>query len=550
MNCTNVSNRIRLMWQSSNKPKPENPNILRINCYDDLFLLRTRYGTWFYAVADHRHGLGTRSNAERRFQVSYTINSSFREAAPSPCGTQRATDPVWLLDFCTCNCNAVFHMINGDLTVNDFRTLSFDELWDNTFVKSSYSQKIKTRIKNNKNIEEYALSLLRDTRITGNDIKSKLSKKYPKLKGIKKLESIHLGLKNDLIGDGNDIKYEDIVDHFEDLLLEMKNKGYGEIETVKYRRRMKKILNKITDKGELEYIISLIKLTGNQSLYNYFKNYLMKRGFVFEEDTLILDEGYEKENEVKTNVIHITKNSISNANADEIIELSVINRLVNDNNVLFVNPPVQEVINSPSSSDTTIYKMNPNKFSIENMDANIAVENSGLNQYVSDSVIQNDNINNSKMIEAVSSTKILTLEADENLHETFANADENLSTNLKNVYVANYASGINCDEGKENMDTYQVTSDNQHTSNINQYIATSETNKDDRINEVVNVNINEIQSHDAFSTFDNLDNLKRKRKKLYYLVVDENKNIVYASSGVKNEYLTRFSEANNNEINE
>ncbi|XKL62033.1 hypothetical protein PGB90_001866 [Kerria lacca] len=43
---------------------------------------------------DHKHGVGARSNAERRFRSPYTITSSFREAAPPPRGTNRATDPV------------------------------------------------------------------------------------------------------------------------------------------------------------------------------------------------------------------------------------------------------------------------------------------------------------------------------------------------------------------------------------------------------------------------------------------------------------------------
>lgn len=243
-----------------------------------------------------------------------------------------------------CECNEVYHMREEDLTVEDFEMCSFDRLWDFAFADSYYSNTIQGQIKRDRNMREFVLCLLKNPHKTGADIKRALIARYPRWTNLRYLECIPQGMKNSFITHGDDLTYDDIVEHFEEMLSQMKEDTYSELQNIRYRRRIKQLLETIDDEDELEYLIKLIQRSGNVSLYNYIISYLRKRGYNFDSrEELIHGENLSDkryENEYGNSLdIAAGKNagnrvnskgafSVTGGEEEELIELSVLNKLM------------------------------------------------------------------------------------------------------------------------------------------------------------------------------------------------------------------------------
>lgn len=172
-----------------------------------------------------------------------------------------------------CLCNEVYHFQTEDLTVDRFKTLPFEKMWNYYFGTSPISVRVKNKITNNPQLKKFALQLLQNPRITPEEMKMILSEQYPNINELKLLKSIPHGTK-ELITHGNNLDSSTLKQYFKEYLIkELKKKP----RNFSYRKKFKKLLDSIDSEEELLDIKNQIRMSGNKPLLHFFNSYLRKR---------------------------------------------------------------------------------------------------------------------------------------------------------------------------------------------------------------------------------------------------------------------------------
>lgn len=220
-----------------------------------------------------------------------------------------------------CNCDEVYDFGSNQLSQTDFEFLEFNDLWKMTFEDSIFSRDLRKTIRGNPKAEKYILELLRNPHVSGDDIKAIIEDKYPHWGDAWHLRSTQHTRKTKLSGAGKSLKIKDIKDHYDELSQLMKTKPTGDIRIskVQHRRRIRQFLEKITNIGDLEELLHLIKLSGDQKLYQLAKSILKRLGYGFEEDG-------EKPGE--KGILRTLDGELEDANEHEIMEVAILNEMM------------------------------------------------------------------------------------------------------------------------------------------------------------------------------------------------------------------------------
>ncbi len=242
-----------------------------------------------------------------------------------------------------CECNEVYHFQKRDVPADKFSALSFNELWNYRFQQSPQSATVQNLITEDNNMKNYAESLLRDPHMTGEEIKTTLSEQYPQLRQLRDLPSVDTGEKNHIESSGNDFEYNNLGEYFAETLQSWRDRARAKVEECRYKRNLMNLLNNVEDEGEIESIKRQVLMSGNETLYNFLNSYLRKREGRGRRRRGCLRGpgpgmspwgrgGYRRKPIKKTIILKKGEKPITiETDEDEIIEVTVINNLLNDN---------------------------------------------------------------------------------------------------------------------------------------------------------------------------------------------------------------------------
>lgn len=285
--------------------------------------------------------------------------------------------PICTFDF-QCLCNEVYHLPTEDLTVDRFKTLPFEKIWNYHFGTSPISVRVKNKIMNNPQMKKFTLQLLQNPRITPEEMKMILSEQYPYINELKLLKSIPHGTK-ELITHGSDLDSSTLKQYFKEYLIkELKKKP----RNLSYRKKFKKLLDSIDSEEELSEIKNQIRMSGNKPLLHFFNSYLRKRNI--DPDTNVCTgrkcrgrkrlsrQSRRRRGKFHQNSEFIPKVYDTIENEDNIIKNMVINSLTHD----ILNDDDQDYDMGPSALKTNFKKQqSEDQFNYSSLYPNIRKRN-------------------------------------------------------------------------------------------------------------------------------------------------------------------------------
>lgn len=213
----------------------------------------------------------------------------------------------------TFQCNCAELRVKGDkIPMDDLEFLEFNNLWNKIFEGSIYSAIIRNRIREDGELEEYVLKLMRNPHISGQDIRALLQDKFPQWVELPKLMVNRQQAAKSTSGSG---QYEDLLDYFSTLMSRI------EVYTLSpqaVRVHRNKVTEFLLGEPSLEVVAELLyrtRISGQQLLYNEAKAMLKAFGYGLEEDG--------ETNGAKGIVPSISRN----ADQDELMDVAVLNQL-------------------------------------------------------------------------------------------------------------------------------------------------------------------------------------------------------------------------------
>ncbi|XP_065217857.1 uncharacterized protein LOC135843775 [Planococcus citri] len=251
-----------------------------------------------------------------------------------------------------CHCNEVYFIENQAISADQFKKLTFEDLWAYKFKSSNNSPNLKNRIFQSKQLYNFIMPLLQNPHISGRDIKQALIQKYPKLSSAaENLLPREHGVKTKLFGDNE--AGENLHQYIQSMMNTIQNSIYDRLSHMRYMRRIINLIKNIDNKDDLSYILRQIRQIGNERLFERVRRYLMKRGYFFDDDLRPISKkaGFCMKKKAKCKCKKKFKskpkrffynygNTFVNDEDDsdwvedeeEVIELALINELIGSNN--------------------------------------------------------------------------------------------------------------------------------------------------------------------------------------------------------------------------
>lgn len=192
------------------------------------------------------------------------------------CDMYGCTSNGTCLNDAICDCHEQYHIFEANVTSDQFRDLSLDQLWNYQFRYTNASVNLLAAVRNNSKIADILMVELRDPRKTPQDIITRLRLLFPTAADIAHLQPIQHGAVNDYVTANKSFEYEKFRRYLERKLDNLTDDVYQQLQNIQHKDTFAEIMKFVKNEDHVKYLLrqlflfpsDFIKVFAQENGYN------------------------------------------------------------------------------------------------------------------------------------------------------------------------------------------------------------------------------------------------------------------------------------------